>query len=236
MNSYELKTVFLPFFLFLFFLSRDLLVPGCRIEIGDSAPLWNRAKKSSSRFKSIGVRLPKGVEQLNVLIEIRLELRVVVELSFFGLVVRDNWDDGFFLGRLESRDDAEQEFLFLDDEVDLRRPSLVPITEPETPMIKLPETDVPVGEEPERLFPEEPGLKRGGGGGGPLLCIFCFRLLTVFEFFYGTKQQSSEMGTSWLTEIKEELRFACTCGSTKVSLLLNWFLSLAVLDIWIWLG
>ena len=73
------------------------------------------------------------------------------------------------MGRLESRDEAEQEFLFLDDEVDLRRPSLVPITEPETPIIKLPETDVPVGEEPERLFPEEPGLKRGGGGGGPLL-------------------------------------------------------------------
>ena len=73
------------------------------------------------------------------------------------------------MGRLESRDEAEQEFLFLDDEVDFRRPSLVPITEPETPIIKLPETDVPVGEEPERLFPEEPGLKRGGGGGGPLL-------------------------------------------------------------------
>ena len=39
----------------------------------------------------------------------------------------------------------------------------------------------------------------------------------IFEFFYGTKQQASELGTSWLTEIKEELTFAFQChGSSKV--------------------
>ena len=49
-------------------------------------------------------------------------------------------------------------------EVDFRRPSLVPITDPL--MTRLPETEVPVGDDPERLFPDEPGLNLGGGGGG----------------------------------------------------------------------
>jgi hypothetical protein len=41
--------------------------------------------------------------------------------------------------------------------------------------------------------------------------------LAIFEFFYGTKQQSTELGTSWITEIKEELKFAFKCyGSSKV--------------------
>jgi hypothetical protein len=41
--------------------------------------------------------------------------------------------------------------------------------------------------------------------------------LTVFEFFYGSKQQASELGTSWASEIKEELNFAFKCyGSSKV--------------------
>ena len=70
---------FLPFFRFLFFFSLLLLVPGCRIEMGLAAPFWNLAKKSSSRVR----RLPNGVEQLKVLIEIRLELNV--DEAFFGL-------------------------------------------------------------------------------------------------------------------------------------------------------
>ena len=33
----------------------------------------------------------------------------------------------------------------------------------------------------------------------------------------GTKQQSEEMGTSWITEVMEEMRFALQCyGSSKV--------------------
>ena len=94
-----------------------------------------------------------------MLIEIRLELKFVETETepFFGLVR----DDELFFGRLERSDEDE----CLCAEVVFRRPSLVPITDPD--MTRLPETDVPVGDEPERLFPEEPGLKRGGGGGGP---------------------------------------------------------------------
>ena len=49
------------------------------MEMGLAAPFWNLAKKSSSRVR----RLPNGVEQLKVLIEIRLELNV--DEAFFGL-------------------------------------------------------------------------------------------------------------------------------------------------------
>ena len=80
--------------------------------------------------------------------------------SFFGLVREGE----LFLGRLDSRDVLEQALVLL-DEVVFKSPSWVPITEP---INTCPDTDVPVGDEPERLFPEEPGLKRGGGGGGPL--------------------------------------------------------------------
>jgi hypothetical protein len=39
----------------------------------------------------------------------------------------------------------------------------------------------------------------------------------VFEFFYGSKHQSTVLGTSWWTEIKEELSFAFQFQlSTKV--------------------
>ena len=46
----------------------------------------------------------------------------------------------------------------------------------------------------------------------------CFyRFLALLEFIIGTKQQSEEMGTSWLTEAMEEMRFALQCyGSSKV--------------------
>ena len=47
--------------------------------------------------------------------------------------------------------------------------------------------------------------------------IFYFRFLAVLEFMIGTKQQSEEMGTSWITEVMEEMRFALQCyGSSKV--------------------
>merc|ERR1712241_1536070 len=40
--------------------------------------------------------------------------------------------------------------------------------------------------------------------------------LALLEFIIGTKQQSEEMGTSWLTEAMEEMRFALQCyGSSK---------------------
>merc|ERR1712008_394130 len=40
--------------------------------------------------------------------------------------------------------------------------------------------------------------------------------LAVLEFIIGTKQQSEEMGTSWITEAMEEMRFALQCyGSSK---------------------
>ncbi len=43
------------------------------------------------------------------------------------------------------------------------------------------------------------------------------RLLAILEFFYGTRQQSEELGTSWVTEMREEMRFALLCyGSSKV--------------------
>ena len=49
------------------------------------------------------------------------------------------------------------------------------------------------------------------------MILLCFRLLAFFEFLYSTKQQSEEMGTSWWTEMKEEMRFALLCyGSSKV--------------------
>jgi len=88
------------------------------------------------------------------LIEVRLALNVP---SFLGL-----WRDEpeFFLVRLEITETLSR----LDIEVVLRRPSFVPIIEPE---MALPETEVPVGDEPARLFPDEPGLNLGGGGGGP---------------------------------------------------------------------
>ena len=41
--------------------------------------------------------------------------------------------------------------------------------------------------------------------------------MAVLEFMIGTKQQSEEMGTSWITEVMEEMRFALQCyGSSKV--------------------
>ena len=47
--------------------------------------------------------------------------------------------------------------------------------------------------------------------------VACF--VAVTEFFYGTKQQSEELGTPWMMEIIEELKFAFQChGSTKVKL------------------
>jgi hypothetical protein len=131
----------------LFFFSLDLLVPGCRIEIGLAAPFWNLARKSSSRLS----KLPNGVEQLKVLIEIRLELNVLE--TFFGLNRVET-----FLVRLEMRD-----VVFWWDDV-FNSPSFVPITDPL--MTRLPETEVPVGDDPERLFPDDPGLNLGGGGGG----------------------------------------------------------------------
>ena len=42
---------------------------------------------------------------------------------------------------------------------------MVPITDPEMTRL-LPDTDVPVGDDPDKLLPDDPGLKRGGGGGG----------------------------------------------------------------------
>jgi hypothetical protein len=111
------------------------------------APFWNLAKKSSSRL----MRLPNGVEQLNVLIEIRLELSCTDDDTFLGL-------------RFDRELDSSDVVDFLWPEAAVSRPSWVPITDPER--TRLPETEVPVGEEPERLFPDEPGLKRGGGGGG----------------------------------------------------------------------
>ena len=43
-------------------------------------------------------------------------------------------------------------------------------------------------------------------------------LFAVVEFFYGTRQQASELGTSWISEIREELRFALKChGNVKVN-------------------
>ena len=50
-----------------------------------------------------------------------------------------------------------------------------------------------------------------------LIHIYFFRFLALLEFIIGTKQQSEEMGTSWLTEAMEEMRFALQCyGSSKV--------------------
>jgi len=89
------------------------------------------------------------------LIEIRLELNV--DEAFFGLDLYA----GAFLDLLVESRDAEELLCW---EVDFRRPSLVPITDPL--MTRLPEIEVPVGDDPERLFPEEPGLNLGGGGGG----------------------------------------------------------------------
>ena len=74
-----------------------MLIPGCRIEIGLTAPFWKRVKNSSSRLKM----LPNGVEQLNVLIEIRLELKVLN--AFFGL----DRDEAFF-DRAVERSDMEE--------------------------------------------------------------------------------------------------------------------------------
>ena len=53
-----------------------------------------------------------------------------------------------------------------------------------------------------------------------LSILFC-RFLAVLEFIIGTKQQSEEMGTSWITEAMEEMRFALQCyGSSKVIMIL----------------
>ena len=47
---------------------------------------------------------------------------------------------------------------------------------------------------------------------------FNYRFLAVIEFFVGTKSQSEELGTTWMSEIREELRFAMLCyGSSKVN-------------------
>ena len=44
------------------------------------------------------------------------------------------------------------------------------------------------------------------------------RLLAMLEFLYGSYQKSKEMGTSWLEEMKEEMKFAMIChGNTKVT-------------------
>jgi hypothetical protein len=41
-------------------------------------------------------------------------------------------------------------------------------------------------------------------------------VIAIIEFLYGSKQKAKEMGTTWLEEMKEELRFAMICyGSTK---------------------
>ncbi len=42
-------------------------------------------------------------------------------------------------------------------------------------------------------------------------------ILAFVEFFVGTKAQAKELGTSWMMEIREELRFAFKCrGNVKV--------------------
>ncbi len=81
--------------------------------------------------------------------------------------------------------------------------------------------------------------KRGGGacvgGGGEggvaelgmqnVLGVFLVTLvgcviatmLAFFEFFLGTKQQSEELGSTWMQEIITEFKFAMQCyGNTKV--------------------
>jgi len=76
------------------------------------------------------------------------------------------------------------------------------------------------------------GACTGGGGGGAVsalgldsvlgcflatfLGIFVGILIALCEFLHGTKKQSEEMGTSWVQEMREELRFAFLCyGSSK---------------------
>ena len=47
------------------------------------------------------------------------------------------------------------------------------------------------------------------------LC-FC-RILAFIEFLYGSYQKSKEMGSTWVEEMREELKFAMIChGNTKV--------------------
>jgi isopentenyl diphosphate isomerase/L-lactate dehydrogenase-like FMN-dependent dehydrogenase len=39
----------------------------------------------------------------------------------------------------------------------------------------------------------------------------------MIEFLYGSYQKSKEMGTTWIEEMKEEMKFAMIChGNTKV--------------------
>ena len=46
---------------------------------------------------------------------------------------------------------------------------------------------------------------------------FLHRLLAMIEFLYGSYQKSKEMGTTWVEEMKEEMKFAMIChGNTKV--------------------
>ncbi len=93
-----------------------------------------------------------------MLIEVRLELKLAI---FLGL---DFDEPEFFLVRLE----ISEAFSRLELEEILRRPSLVPMIEP---LMALPEMDVPVGDDPPTLFPDDPGLSLGGGGGGPLVVL-----------------------------------------------------------------
>ncbi len=97
--------------------------------------------------------------------DVRLELKLA---SFLGL---DFDEQEFFLVRLEITEALSRLVL---EEI-LRRPSLVPIMDPLT---AFPEMDVPVGDDPPTLLPEDPGLSLGGGGGGPLvvLCGFVVEL------------------------------------------------------------
>ena len=44
-------------------------------------------------------------------------------------------------------------------------------------------------------------------------------ILAFIEFLYGSYQKSKEMGSTWVEEMREELKFAMIChGNTKVKL------------------
>ena len=50
-----------------------------------------------------------------------------------------------------------------------------------------------------------------------IIYSFYFRILAFIEFLYGSYQKSKEMGSTWIEEMREELKFAMIChGNTKV--------------------